>query len=203
MLMLFNKSRADGAKIICNTALKMCELLKAQHPICFSKVYANSHRFLDVYDQEELLAPSNVLAFAEIDQQLVAAISLKPKLSDNGVHFIAAGLVSTGEASNIATPLIAAALRGAKATSNLPISAEAFIREIEGVPNIGSARAFNRNGFTTVLRDRGPIEDTGRHFILTEPFNAPTIAVHRLFAHEQDIAEMGEWALRDWKEERK
>ncbi|EEB82996.1 hypothetical protein RGAI101_141 [Roseobacter sp. GAI101] len=96
--------------------------------------------------------------------------------------------------------MIAAATRFARNQSKIPLSAEAIICEIDGKPNIGSAKALTRNGFYHAERTRGKIEHSNSHFLLSDPKHVGTIAVHKLVASSNDLIEFGDWILKDWEE---
>lgn len=193
MLMMSNMACADGAKVICNYVERMCPYMVAQYPIRYASVFAKAHHYLDEWNRDCLLASGNLIAFAVLGHRVVAGLSCTPHASNVGLHLAVKGFISTGEASHIGAPMIATAMRYAMATSSLPISSEAIVREIDGVPNVGSARAFTKNGFNTVLRKRGHLELATSHLMLTEPVQMGSIAIHKLLARGCDLKEHGDW----------
>lgn len=200
MLMMHNPARADEAKIICNHVDRVCPNMVGQYPVLYSGVFASSHRFLDEWDRETLLANSNILSLGVVGHRVEAAVSCLPRLSDNGLHLLIKGFVSNGRLPNIGAPLIAGAMRYAMSTSSLPISAEALVREIDGKPNYGPSRAFGKMGFVPAGREEKDVDQFGSHLLIGDLAARKSIFVLRFYAKERDLQEHSDWILSKWEE---
>ncbi len=192
-------TRADGVEIVCKTVANMPVNLVGQYPVLYSGVFHKFHEFLDVWSAHSLLSNDNILAFATLNGRVVAGLSASPKETSAGIRLLVKGLVSNGNASAVAAPLIAGAVRFATSANNCAVSVEGVVREIDGIPNVPSATAFTDNGCQFVERSPGPIDIHGAHLNLTGSDDKGTIVVHRYLGKAHRLRKFGGFVLSEWE----
>lgn len=192
--------RQDGIEIVTTTVKDMNPDLIGMYTVLFSKVFSIAHLYLDTFSSVELLGPQNILTVAVQSGKVVAGVSCKPEFQNKSTHYHVKGLVSDGSIRGISPALISNSMRFAMATSHLPVTAEAIVREIDGKPNVGSSSAFADVGFRCVERGVGPISLQSAHLRIREQADTDVIAVHRYFGKSERMAKFGRWILEDWKQ---
>ncbi len=167
----------------------------SQYARLYARVFEKNFLLLNAWDGSHLLNPKASVALAVKDGVVHAALSCKPKLGDDGVICSINGVVSDGGLSKIAAPLIASVLKFEQSKTEMSVAAMAYVRELDGVPNPASAKAFLKNGFLHALVKK--VDVRPEHIHLTKG-RGKTITVHELRAQDHDIREHGEWILRNW-----
>lgn len=199
LMKMIHANFTDGVEILCGAVHEIPREILGQCSILHAKSFADQGRWLSTYQGKKAFTSEVCWAVAVRDGRVGASLYIEQNLSDGGKIGIIKAVVSDGTIPGIAKLLIASGTREVTRSTDIPVQYEAYLRVINGEPNIPSAKAFNKMGFVQRRVERHLIEMEESHLLIDEIIKDGRIDVQPFIGTASDVQEHSDWLLRDWR----